>query len=62
MVAGKGKRRMGSGGLCVCPKCGKTAPHRSGTPCIETVCPDCGAKMLREGSEHHKALERKRGN
>lgn len=57
-----GKGTMGAGGKCVCPKCGKTVPHQQGTPCLETQCPSCGAKMLREGSEHHKALIRKREN
>jgi NAD-dependent SIR2 family protein deacetylase len=51
---------MGSGGYCVCPKCGKRAPHQAGTPCIETSCPSCGAKMLREGSAHHKAVQEKK--
>ncbi len=60
MGAPRKKLHMGSGGSCVCPKCGKKVPHQAGTPCIETACPACGAKMLREGSDHHKALEGKK--
>ena len=55
-----GRHSMGSGGSCICPKCGTKAPHQSGTPCLKTACPKCGAKMLREGSEHHELLKRKR--
>lgn len=44
---------MGEGGMCVCPKCRTTRLHRRGVPCQDERCPECGAKMLREGSEHH---------
>ena len=50
---------MGSGGVCVCPKCQTTLLHRQGVPCQEERCPECGAKMLRKGSEHY-AMWRKR--
>jgi hypothetical protein len=33
--------------------------HRHGIPCQEERCPDCGAKMLREGSYHHRLFEAK---
>ena len=46
----------GAGGACICIKCGTTVAHRPGTPCRETKCPACGATMLREGSEHHRAF------
>jgi len=52
---------MGSGGFCICPKCGFRAPHRSGVPCREERCPHCGAKLIREGSYHHELLLKKRG-
>ncbi len=59
MPMGRG-HNMGSGGSCICPKCGAKAPHQSGTPCQKMACPKCGAKMLREDSEHHELLKRKR--
>jgi hypothetical protein len=37
----------GPGGSCVCPKCGKTAPHQRGVPCLQATCPDCGTAMTR---------------
>lgn len=46
--------KMGKGGHCICPKCGNRLPHRNSIPCRDERCPDCGAKMLREGSDHHK--------
>jgi len=52
-------QRMGPGGNCVCPKCGEKIPHRRGVPCQEEQCPNCGAKMLREGSTHHQLSEEK---
>lgn len=50
----------GKGGNCVCPKCETTIPHRRGVRCQDERCPECNAKMLREGSEHHRLwLEKK---
>ncbi|MCI0506930.1 MAG: ferredoxin [Gammaproteobacteria bacterium] len=48
------KHEMGAGSRCVCPKCGVSIAHRDGVPCQEERCPACGAKLLREGSEHHR--------
>ncbi len=56
----KRKHDMGDDGNCICPKCETIVLHTSGTPCNETKCPKCNAKMLRENSEHHKALLKKR--
>ena len=53
---------MGSGGNCICPKCGQKTPHRRGIPCQEEKCPKCGGKMLREGSHHHQLYMKKKEN
>jgi hypothetical protein len=45
---------MGVGGYCICPKCDTRMEHTDGIPCQDEKCPACGAKMLREGSHHHK--------
>jgi NAD-dependent SIR2 family protein deacetylase len=51
---------MGSGGYCVCLKCGEKVPHRRGIRCLDERCPQCGKAMVREGGAHHReALERK---
>ena len=55
------RHEMGSGGYCFCPKCDRKFPHMRGVPCQEQRCPDCGAKLMREGSYHHELLEKKRG-
>ena len=52
---------LGSGGYCVCPKCGERIPHQCGVPCQNERCPVCSTKMLREGSPHH-ALWKKKQN
>ena len=38
---------LGPGGNCVCPNCGKTAPHAQGVPCNQKRCPSCGTAMTR---------------
>jgi len=52
---------MGQGGSCICPKCETRIDHRNGVRCQDERCPSCGAKMLREGSEHHALWKRKHG-
>jgi DNA-directed RNA polymerase subunit RPC12/RpoP len=58
-VVTKRKHAMGSGGFCFCPKCGARVEHMSGVPCQESRCPECGAKLLREGSEHDRLFREK---
>ncbi|MBN2367312.1 MAG: ferredoxin [Calditrichaeota bacterium] len=54
---------MGSGGYCLCPKCGNKVPHKRGVPCLEERCPSCGARLVREGSYHHQQIiEKKKKN
>jgi hypothetical protein len=43
-----GGRALGPGGKCVCPKCGATAAHVRGVPCIQVKCPKCGTAMTRQ--------------
>ena len=47
---GMGQNRLGAGpgGFCVCTSCGEKIRHIAGTPCSNTACPKCGAKMMRE--------------
>ena len=55
------KHELGSGGQCICPKCETRVAHERGIPCQDERCPECGAKMLREGAEHHQLwLKKKR--
>ena len=52
---------MGAGGSCLCPKCGRSFPHRQGVPCLNEWCEDCGVALIREGSVHHEKLTQRRG-
>ncbi len=48
---GKGRNRgggFGTGGYCVCAKCGNKIPHQQGVKCTELKCPECGKTMIRE--------------
>ena len=54
MTAMQGRHGLGPGGTCLCPKCGARLPHRRGVRCEEERCPQCSARMLREGSTHHQ--------
>ena len=58
-MAVKHSHDMRAGGFCACPKCGEKIAHRRGTPCQEERCPGCGAKLLREGSYHHRLFQEK---
>ncbi len=39
---------------CICPECGKRIPHIRGERCRSQSCPQCGTKMLREGSFYYQ--------
>jgi len=54
MAARPALHEMGPGGRCVCPRCGFESPHRRGVHCQDERCPECGARMLRVGSQHHR--------
>lgn len=51
---------MGAGGTCFCPKCDDRSPHQRALPCQDERCPQCGVKLLREGSQHDQLLRQKR--
>jgi len=48
-------------GFCICIQCNTRIPHIKGKPCREIDCPECGKKMLREGSYHHQLYLLKKG-
>ena len=48
------RHHEGPDGYCICPRCETRLAHRQGVRCRDERCPRCGAKMLREGSEHHE--------
>jgi predicted RNA-binding Zn-ribbon protein involved in translation (DUF1610 family) len=48
---GHGKNKgggFGTGGYCICAKCGTKISHQQGVKCSEVKCPDCGHSMIRE--------------
>jgi len=48
---GRGKNRggaFGTGGFCICTKCGEKVAHVPGTPCTSIKCPNCKHVMVRE--------------
>lgn len=54
------QRKMGPVGECICPKCEARTPHQRGVPCQDERCPECGAKMLRVGSDDYQLWANKR--
>ncbi len=48
-------------GFCICLNCSSKIPHQPGVPCRESVCPQCGQKMIRENSYHHQLYLKKKG-
>ncbi len=48
---GKGRNKggaYGTGGYCLCTKCGEKVAHQQGVKCTEVKCPKCGHVMVRE--------------
>ncbi len=48
---GQGRNKGGSygtGGFCVCAKCGEKVSHNRGVKCTTLKCPKCGHTMIRE--------------
>lgn len=48
---GRGKNKggaYGSGGYCICAKCGTKVSHQQGIKCTTLKCPKCGHTMIRE--------------
>jgi hypothetical protein len=41
-------------GNCICVHCDLRISHSKGKPCRENTCPQCGKKMMKEGSYHHQ--------
>ena len=39
---------FGTGGYCVCAKCGEKIIHQRGEKCTTIKCPSCGRTMIRE--------------
>ena len=48
---GRGRNKgggFGTGGFCVCAKCGEKVTHQQGVKCTTLKCPKCGHTMIRE--------------
>ncbi len=48
---GRGRNKGGSygtGGFCICTKCGERIPHKQGIKCTTIKCPKCGHTLIRE--------------
>jgi hypothetical protein len=48
-------------GYCICLYCNTRIPHTEGQPCRDNDCPQCGKKLIREGSYHHQLYLSKKG-
>jgi hypothetical protein len=42
-----GPMAAGPEGYCLCTQCGEKLAHDRGTPCVGSICPKCGAPMIR---------------
>jgi hypothetical protein len=47
-------------GPCICLKCGYREPARPHVACRVEICPECGARTVREGSPRHQAYLKER--
>ena len=48
---GRGRNKgggFGTGGFCVCAKCGEKVSHQQGVKCTTLKCLECGHTMIRE--------------
>jgi len=48
---GRGRNKggaYGTGGVCICTKCGEKILHRRGVKCTTLKCPECGHTLIRE--------------
>ena len=48
---GQGRNKggaFGTGGYCICAKCGAKVAHQQGEKCTSLKCPQCGHTMVRE--------------
>ena len=48
---GRGRNKGGSygtGGLCICTKCGEKISHQQGIKCTTLKCPKCGHTLIRD--------------
>ncbi len=51
---------MGQSGNCICPSCDHVEPHVAGVPCSSQLCINCNIRMVRQGSDHHIEVLKKR--
>ena len=56
------QHKMGPVGECICPKCESRIEHRRGITCQDERCPECGAKMLRVGSDDYQLWAAKKAS
>ncbi|MBU1012276.1 MAG: hypothetical protein KKG99_04670 [Bacteroidetes bacterium] len=48
---GRGRNKgggFGTGGFCICAKCGTKIPHQQDIKCTTLKCPNCDKTMIRE--------------
>jgi len=45
----QGNLAKNSSGLCMCPQCNYSIPHKRGVPCFTLICPSCNIPLARQG-------------